>query len=217
MGFARAVVGVSIALFAVVVGLGVNPSASAGQTRVADRSETTSFVVQSAIHRIVIDVKAGEISVTSTDRRNVAVRLKKKWIFSEPQSRRYVRNGVLHLEGRCRHGVLCATNFTVAAPPGIAVAVRADAAKIDVHGLADNVSIANDVGDLTVNLSRRPQSISAKAQVGDVHIAVPRGIYALQLHAGLGHEKVHGVTRSDLATRVISAATKVGDITLEGR
>jgi hypothetical protein len=216
MGFARAVIRVSIALSA-VVGLGISPTASANPTRAADSSETTGFVVHAAIHRIVIDVKAGEISVTSTDRRNVSVRLTKKWMFSEPQSRRYVRNGVLHLEGRCRHGVLCATNFTVAAPPSVAVAVRADAAKIEVHGLPDNVSIANDLGDLTVSLSRRPHSISAKCQVGDVHIAVPRGIYALELHAGLGDEQVHGVTHSDRAKRVISATTKVGDITLEGR
>jgi hypothetical protein len=218
MRFPRVVLGVVIVGFAFgVASLGIGSSASAGPKRAADHSETTNAVLAAAIRRIVIDVRAGEITVTSTHRRDVAVQLTKKWMFSEPQSRRYVRNGALHLEGRCRHSVLCATNFKVAAPPGVAVDVRGDAAEIEVNGLVSSVSIANDTGDLTASLLRRPHSITAKSKVGDVHLTVPRGTYAVELHAGLGHEKIRGVKSSDNATRAIRASTKVGDITLQGR
>jgi hypothetical protein len=218
MRVGKVVLGVLIVGFAFcVASLGIVSSASAIPRRATDHSETTNAVVAAAIRRIVIDVRAGEITVTSTQRRDVAVQLTKKWIFSEPQSRRYLRNGALHLEGRCHHGLLCATNFKVSAPSGVAVDVRGDAAKIEVNGLASSVSIANDTGDLTASLLRRPHSISARSKVGDIHLTIPRGTYAVVLHAGLGREKIRGVKSSDNATRAIRASTKVGDITLQGR
>ena len=59
--------------------------------------------------------------------------------------------------------------------------------------------------------------IKAKSDVGDVRITVPRGTYAVDIHARIGDETVRVMIRSELAKRTIRARTNVGDITVEGQ
>jgi hypothetical protein len=216
----RAIKLFTLAFLALAVSAGPATVADAnteGSTSAADKTETSHKVIYSPVHRIVIDAKAGEVSVTSTRRRGVDVTLTRKWLFSKPTTNSYVRDGILHLEGRCHHGVLCGTDFKVLAPPGVAIDVHGEATKVDVKGAPGNVSLDTDVGDLKLDLSRAPRSISAKSHVSDIRINVPTGTYAVDLHARVGDEKTRGIIRFDRASHSIRAMTSIGDITVEGR
>jgi hypothetical protein len=214
MNAIRLAIGLGLfSLFAAPVG----SLASGGANANPSAEETRAWTIQSHIHTLVIDAKAGGVIVTARGDSNPRIVFTNKWMFSRPEVRRFVRGGVLHVEGRCRHGRACGTYFRARVPAGVKVEVREDAAKVVVRGVPGNVSVENDVGDVELDLDRAPRRVDVQAGVGDVRIGVPRGTYAIDLRTGVGSEKVIRLNDDPAAGQAIQASTRLGDISVEGR
>ena len=77
-----------------------------GAKSVFGTTHTTVTRIAAPVHRIVVDGNAGDVKLTAGGRVDVEVKQKSSWLFSKPKVRRYVRDGVLHLESHCHHGFL---------------------------------------------------------------------------------------------------------------
>jgi DUF4097 and DUF4098 domain-containing protein YvlB len=207
---------VTIAVAAAIGVAGAAAGVALGAKGVLWNKQTKHERIAVPVHRIVVDGNAGNVEVT-TGGSDVEVKRTTSWLFSKPTVRVYVSNGVLHLESHCGHGVLCATDFRVRAPTGVAVEVDTNAGDVTVKGAPGNVSAEVDAGNIDLDLARAPQRIDAESNAGDVHVAVPRGTYAVSTHTNAGDESVRGLVRYDLAAHTIRASTDAGDITVEGR
>ena len=188
-----------------------------GAKSVFGTKQTTHARFAVPIHRIVVDGNAGDVKLTAGDRVDVSVKRTSNWLFSKPELRQYVRNGVLHLESHCRHGFLCDTNYAVRMPAGVAVEVDEDAADVQVHGAPGSVSVHSDAGDVDVEVARAPLRIDVESNAGDVDVTVPRGTYAVIADTNAGDESVRGIVRYDRAAHAIRASTDAGDVTVTGR
>jgi hypothetical protein len=83
--------------------------------------------------------------------------------------------------------------------------------------LRGNVSVDTNIGAVRVQLTRAPRRIDARTNVGDVHVAVPGGRYALTTQTTVGNQTIRGLVHDDNAARAIRATTRVGVVTIAGR
>jgi hypothetical protein len=98
---------------------------------------------------------------------------------------------------------------------GVSGPLRLSSETGDVHveGPSPDVVARTSTGDIRVE-ARRPGTVQAQADTGDIHISVPDLTYAVDSQTGTGDENVD-VRRDDASPRKLRAHTDTGDVHLE--
>src|SRR5438128_554012 len=180
-----------------------------------ERTTRTQFTA--SVHRVVVDGYAGDVDVSASRATGAEVERTTSWLFSKPKVSVSVRDGVLYLEARGKHGFLSATDFKVRVPAGAAVEIDEHASDVTVTGKPGDVRADTDAGDVRVDVAHAPRRIVASSNAGDVTVEVPQGTYAVDTDTNAGDTSIRGVVRDDRAKRSIHATTDAGDVTVTGR
>ena len=97
------------------------------------------------------------------------------------------------------------------------VRVRTSTGDVSATGLGSGrVSAVTAVADVLVDALTAPETVEARADVGDVTVRVPDGTYDVDASAGVGHVRI-GVRTAVASPRRITAGTGVGDVDVGAR
>ncbi|WKD32131.1 DUF4097 family beta strand repeat-containing protein [Streptomyces xanthophaeus] len=175
------------------------------------------------VHTIDIASGSGTVKVVPGD--SVDVRRTVRYNGDGPGGLKEPAEGVLTL-GNCSR---CSTDYTVTAPAGTALDVRAgsgdvsitgftgvvtvqtDSGDIDADGLRGNTSLKAGSGSVEATFGALVRTIAAEAGSGDVRLVLPDGKYRVDADTGSGGRDVR-VRQDDAADHSVRVRTGSGDI-----
>jgi hypothetical protein len=184
-----------------------------------DTTSSQTVTVRESVRRVVVDVDAGDVHLVAGTGR-VEVRQDRHYVVRAPKVTRDVRDGVLTLRSHCPGpGMLdCSTDFRVGLPRGVAAEVRTGVGDVGGRELhAPDVRATTHVGDVALDLARPAARVEGHSDVGDVHLTVPAGTYAVAAGTDVGERDVRGLVQDDRAARAIEAGSDVGDVSVRAR
>jgi hypothetical protein len=218
----------------VVCGLAV------GVSEAFKHDRTTTTTISRHIERVVIRAGTGHVKLEGTEAPRVMVRENLQWLWRRPHVRTSVRGSVLSVGARCPDtGTVnrCKADLDLAIPFDADVIVRGDSGDISAERLAGHLQLTTDSGDVNgrdlnaitarattnagnvdLDFTTQPVSVSANSDSGDVLVTVPvGGEYRVDATTDAGDVNVEGILRNDRALRSISATANAGDVTVRGR
>ena len=211
-----------------------------GVSEAFKHDRTTTTTISRHIERVVIRAGTGHVKLEGTDGPRVMVQEKLQWLWRRPHVRASMHGSVLRVSARCPDtGPMnrCKADLDLAIPFDADVIVRGDSGDISAERLAGHLQLTTDSGDLhgrdlnpitarattdagNVNLdfTTQPVSVSANSDSGNVEVTVPAGgEYRVDATTDAGDVTVEGILRNDRALRSISATANAGDVTVRGR
>jgi hypothetical protein len=94
----------------------------------------------------------------------------------------------------------------------------ASAGSLRLRGLhVKSLSLRSSTGDIDAALAAKPRFVRARCSDGDVRLAVPSGVYAVDVRTAVGTAHVHGITVRSDAHRTLLARSADGDVSITGR
>lgn len=182
---------------------------------------TDSVSVAGKVTAVSIRNEVGDIRIVAgTTTRIVA---KEAYNLAGPTLTHSLRDGVLTVSAPCpRQGPVdlglndCYVDFVLTVPSAVAVEAMDSVGDITVHGLRGNEKLRTDVGRIDAVLASAPRTVVARNSVGEVHLVLPSGSYALHLHTQIGSAHVRGITRDADAPHRVTATSDDGNIRIQG-
>lgn len=208
--------------------------AATRDTRVA------ASVVRGELEGVVLDAGDGAVEVVGGgDQATLGVRRRDRSAFGHrPEIRRELRDGVVHLTGRCPSGVLtgCSASWRLVVPDNVPVHVMSEEGDVTLRGFRGSARITTDGGDIDITsfcgfalearsesggvraaVTCAPERLSLRSRTGDVGVTVPAGRYEVDADSDTGSSSVRGVTTADDAPFQLQALSGTGDVRVEGR
>jgi hypothetical protein len=200
--------------------------------------ETTT--VPRHVDRVVVDAGSGDLRLQGGEGSRVVVEQNLQWLWRRPKVSMRVVGSVLRVSSSCPTGGpvnRCKADLALTIPFDADVKVVGDASDIHAERLAGHLELATDdgaihgadlnpislyadavAGDVDLEFSTQPVTVSATSNAGDVSVSLPSGgEYRVDATTNAGDVEVAGLVRNDRALRSISAATDAGDVRVEGR
>ncbi|WP_205697245.1 DUF4097 family beta strand repeat-containing protein [Conexibacter sp. SYSU D00693] len=220
--------------------LGVVAAAVAVAYATSREDVVVRSTVRGALQGVVVDVSDGDVAVLGGGAApSLAVRRTERSAFGrEPEVRRTLRGGVLHLSARCPEGVLlrCATDWQLVVPDNVPVTVRTLAGDIDLAGYQGSAALRTDTGAIRVarfcgfTLEARtesgdidartpcpPERLQLRSRSGDVLAIVPPGRYRVDADSDGGSRRVQGLELAEDAPFQLQVLSGSGDVRVAGR
>jgi hypothetical protein len=187
--------------------------------------------IPGAVKRVVVQVDHGNVEIIASAETTTVEIVRTSKDSAGPGSQHAMKDGVLTITGSCGGTPKCRINHRVRVPLETAVTITVkdgDVALMDVGGdvsvdvglgnvsglrLASNVAdVHTEGGNIDLIFLTGPQRLTAQVAAGDIDLRVPAGDYRCEID-----EKAvppFGVKCDTTATRVITATTAVGRISL---
>jgi hypothetical protein len=166
---------------------------------------------------VTVQLTDGNITIVSGSPGRVAVTRNLVWSGGEPSVDEQWNGHALTIRQDCPTGwnETCEMNYTVAVPPGVALALQTDSGDIATDdSQAPQTHASSDSGDIALDFAAPPDSVYANSSSGDVTIKVPPGgTYAIDDQSANG-DAVINVQHNPAAPRSITAISDDGNITV---
>ena len=203
---------------------------STGCVTAIDRSYTFS----EDIHTIDFNVEAGEVTVlrSASDRIELMVEFGGPGRAEGP----IVRDGVLFLDYHCEGLGICGGEITIEVPHGVTVTGHLSMGDLSIEDIGGVVDVSTDTGsisaeglygpwirlvtgagDVSAELSVRPEALYAAVGAGAVDLTVPAGVYDLDVDLSVGAIEVAGIIDNQDASDLIHARVGTGDLSISGQ
>lgn len=189
------------------------------------------FEIQQVPSSLVVDVRAGDVSLRGADVDSVAVSAK----IDGPTNHVGHEQGeeALTVFDEC-HEDPCSVDLTLDVPRHLALTLRTGAGDVWLENAGGDISIRTGSGDIRglglagVNFSAETGSgdvrcelapalrVHLRTESGDVALSVPSGAYRLQVSTGSGDQELEGVSNDPSADGEIQVTTGAGDLKLSG-
>jgi DUF4097 and DUF4098 domain-containing protein YvlB len=201
--------------------------------------DQTQFTTD-GVRELVINHDAGDVTlVAGSTAGQVRVTTSRNWSWQRPLSTHTAKEGVLTLiAGSARFLQLGTSDVDqeVTVPPGVTVRVDVSAGNIRATGLhaphfevktesgsidAIDLDVAafsatTSSGSIQASLSGATERVNARTSAGNVELTVPDAAYNVDADTSSGTVRIQ-VTDEPDATRLISAHTSSGDVTIRHR
>ena len=210
-----------------------------GVSEAFKKDRTTTMTFSSHIERVVIRAATGHVNLEGTEAPRVTVRQKLQWLWRRPNVHTSVHGSVLSVSARCpQTGPVnrCKADLDLAIPFDADVVVSGDSGDIAAERLAGHLQLTTDsgnvngrdlnpitvrattdAGNVNLDFTTQPVSVSANSNSGNVLVTVPAGgEYRVDATTNAGDVTVEGILRNDRALRSISATADAGDVTVRG-
>lgn len=196
------------------------------------RTEEQSYEIAEAVTSLVIDARAGAVSVAAGDG---PLRVTEHYEYRDdkPRTSHQVDGGTLRLtETGCTSDTLrCSVSFRIQVPVATAVTITTNAGAVELDDLGgdikvqtdagaveaknltgDNVSVDTDAGATSLHFREPPTAVEAKTDLGAISVEVPRGTaYAVEATTSVGGAEIT-VDRDASSPHKITVQTNVGGI-----
>ena len=159
---------------------------------------TRSYPVPGQVRSLVVSVRAGDVHVTGTGSRRVAVIEHITYRHTVPATTHRVRAGTLTLASNCPALETCSVGYDIRVPRGLTVRISAaagtirldslsgpvtghtNAGNIDLGSLSGPVSVSTHAGSITARGLRSPRATlrSSAGSIGATFSAVPAAVTA---------------------------------------
>jgi len=189
------------------------------------------FEIQEVPRSLVVDVRAGDVSLRGADVDSILVSAK----IDGPT------NHVAHQQGQeeltvfdeC-HEDPCSVDLSLEVPRVLALTLRTGAGDVRLEDARGEISIHSGSGDVRglglagvnfsaetgsgdVRLELAPAlSVHLRTESGDVALSVPGGAYRLGVSTGSGDREFEGVSNDPNASGAIDVTTGAGDLKITG-
>ena len=210
-----------------------------GITEALTHKRTTTTTIARHIERVVVRADTGKVHLEGSRGARVMVREQLQWMWSRPHVSASVAGSTLTVSGSCPDsGAVnrCKADLDLAIPFDADVVVVGDSGDIVAERLAGHLDLRTNSGNVTgrdlnpisvralttagnveLDFTTQPVSVSANSNSGDVRVAVPAGgEYRVDATTKAGDVTVRGVLRNDRALRSISATADAGNVTVSG-
>jgi len=212
------------------------PSAADGGKHGTLIRRTESSLVSSAVTGLVLRGDVGNVTITGGNRSTVTVTAHLAYRGSAPVITRGVSGGLLDLGYGCPSGSFdCGVSFDLTVPRALAITVRWGTGQIRLGGLAGEVYVHTDVGQIqasgmsgpsirlyigpgmiSVRCTVPPRLLVASSDVGKVTVRVPVTVaYRVTAKTQVGSVRVT-VPQAAGSGRRIDASTGTGAVTVAG-
>jgi DUF4097 and DUF4098 domain-containing protein YvlB len=216
-----------------LLAVGILAAATAAGCGVAgSRSEEQSYEITEAVTNLVIEARAGAVTVVAGDG---PLRVTERYEYRDdkPRTSHQVEEATLRLtETGCASDTLrCTVSFRIEVPAATAVTittnagavelddldgdirVETDAGAVEAKNLAgDKVSVATDAGATSLHFREPPTAVNASTDLGAISVEVPRGTaYAVDATTSVGGADI-SVSRDPSSPHKITLQTNVGGI-----
>ncbi|MBK9181243.1 MAG: DUF4097 family beta strand repeat protein [Acidimicrobiales bacterium] len=170
------------------------------------RDQVVTTVVTEPIAGVVVETGAGTVTVAGSERTDVQVRVRERYLFVRPDVELSLEGGQLRMRLRCPRLVpLCSADVLVEGPSALAVEVRGGSDDVAVRGVSGRVDVRTGPGD--VEATDIDRSLLVQAGSGDVSV---RGLAGdAELSTGSGD-----LIGSDLTSPSFSGSVGSGQVTL---
>ncbi len=195
------------------------------------RTSTTTQTFSGPIRKVMVTSERGAITIRRGPAGGTTVVDQKRYVFSAPHVSATLDAGVLTITSSCpmMAFISCSANFTITAPPGVAVNATAQRGLLTVAGITGTVYSNSENGDfiysgsspavtgyslngdITIRFAAPPRHVHARTETGNVLVALPRAAYAIDANSGIGTHEVIGLTSVRGASRGIYASSGDGD------
>jgi Putative adhesin len=227
-------------LLLALVAIGFGALAVSAQFATTEGARTETF--SDPVTRLEVKSRAGDVTIrfdpAPADGKTV-VKTVRRFSFGSPRVTSTITGGTLRLDQSCdRHWWLpgtCAVDVDLSTPVGIPVVVTTETGNVAVDGATAAVRISVDTGDISVldsaagtvradsttgdirlQFRTPPQTVSARADTGDLRVQVPLDAegYRVQARTEVGNLRVDARLRNGQSTRTLDVLTTTGDITV---
>lgn len=195
------------------------------------RTTTSTQTFNGPVHKIMVTSERGAVTIRRGPASGVSVVDQKRYVFSSPHVTAVLDGGVLTITASCpmMAFISCSANFTITAPPGVAVNATAQRGLLTVAGITGSVYSNSESGnfiysgaspsvtgyslngDIAIRFTAPPRHVHVRSETGKVLVALPRGAYAIDANSGIGTHEVVGLTSVAGSSRGIYASSGDGD------
>jgi hypothetical protein len=195
--------------------------------------QTRTIGLSGTIRSVIVRSDFGEITLAPGSTHFIHVH--ETWNYARPTLTHTLRNGVLSVRASCPNDPTsfnkCSNDLTLVVPKAVTVDAFSNFGDVTTKALKGNEKLGTDFGDIRATgvsvgtisavtsygkvsfaLASPPKVASGRSSFGDIAIKVPAGTYDVDASTDWGDVTVKGITRSDDATRRITASTSYGDI-----
>lgn len=204
----------------------------AGAIVVVVLNDTThsSATFPGRITKIILTTDRGAITVDGVPGTRVTVQVERHFVAYGPDVTESVSGGVLSVLSNCpmMAFIACSANFTVQAPPGVAIDATAQRGLLTVDGMTGTVYSNAESGDLLLTgptasvtgytldgqlvaqFTAPPRYVHLRSETGNVTVTLPPGAYDIDANSGIGTAKVSGLTSHHGASHSVYASSGSG-------
>ncbi|MEO9176085.1 MAG: DUF4097 family beta strand repeat-containing protein [Gaiellales bacterium] len=191
--------------------------------------------------QLTISVRAADITVAGGASNDASVESRETWTGSARPARAVTVGSTLLLRGGCpgshhlhlwSFGARCSLSYLVRTPRGRATRIVArvgdttltnltgpltatmQAGDLHATGIGSSrVTVRLGLGDAHIAFDRPPVSLGVTVDVGDAHVVLPAGRYAIDAHSSFGDVQIgHGIVEDPSSSRRIVVTSTVGDV-----
>lgn len=229
--WAAVVAGATLLVASALATLGVLWATSTGSS-----SSSYTAKVPGTLLAFEIVVGHGDVEVVGGGPVDVVVERTETSTFGHaPTERRMIQGSVLRIESTCPTLVVgtCEADYRITLPENVRATVDSTHGSIRLtafRGAADLSTRAGGItvegfcgrwlhataraGDVELQTSCPPERLEARADTGDVRVAVPNGTYGVEADSNGGTVSVAGLTQHATARFRIQALSDTGDVTV---
>jgi hypothetical protein len=195
------------------------------------RTTTTTQTYHGPVRKIVVTSERGAVTIRRGPAGGATVVDHKRYVFAAPHVAAALDAGVLTITATCpmMAFISCSADFTITAPPGVAVNATAQRGLLTVSNITGTVYSNSENGsfiysgaspsvtgyslngNITIRFTAPPRFVHARTETGRVLVALPRAAYAIDANSGIGTHEVVGLTSVAGSSRSIYASSGDGD------
>jgi len=165
------------------------------------------------------DLSSGSLRVVGGDTSDVTVEMTVHSGVQSPSHSETVVNGRLLLRSACDFGFTtdnCSVDYVIHAPAGVAVSAHGDGGNIDLVSMAGDADVSVNGGRVRLNFSEAPHHVKARANGGEIVVAVPDDGQAYRVDSDTSGGSSSVDVRTDPASdHVIDAHVNGGSVVVE--
>ena len=171
---------------------------------------TSTQVIPGPVKVLTVDAGPGDITILPSPSADVIVETRSKGTLQRPRVRAIKDGTNVMMSGNCPSFSLgpCHAELVLHVPVGTAVEVHSSSGDITASGVGGDLVLETNSGDVTA--LGVTGSVDLRTASGDVSLRGGSGRVALESHSG-------DVSGGEIASELVSAETRSGDVNLEFR
>ena len=172
------------------------------------KTQVDRFAVNEDLTKVVLDVGAGNVTITGTNDLAVSVRRIIHKRGKKPTLSQTTNDGVLTIKARCSGGLFrsCRVDHELAVPTHLPVEVRASSGTITIAHLQETIDVRTESGSVRVTEPGGRTTV----HTGSGNLDVDKASDDLTLDTGSGT-----ISATRLTTGIVKATTGSGRVTLQ--
>ncbi len=199
---------------------------------ILSQDERSERSLEGDISRVEVLSERGALTIRAGAPTGATVAERRRWVLAGPEVTAEITDGTLRIDVTCPavSVISCSADLDVSVPPSSVLDVKTVRGRLEVRGVngtMDVISEDGDVfvqggpsrlesisvtGDVTAELSERPDLVRMRSETGDMRLVVPGGDYAITANSALDEERVEGLTSVTGAARVLEVSSGRGRV-----